>query len=112
MNEISDLGFIAAKLAAIKDEKARMLVGDASLVYNAAQVARYRAMIVELSQYCNSIVFLARMRGWYTKEEHHVVLDCQRQIEECYQQIEKHGTMTLIDSISLLIDGFNQLSRR
>lgn len=112
MNEIIDLGFIAAKLAAIKDEKARMMVGGASLVYNAAQVARYRAMIVELSQYCNCIVFSARMRGGYTEEEHRVVLDCQRQIEECNQQIAKHGTMTLIDGISLLIDGFNQLSRR
>lgn len=45
MNE----AFIAAKIASIKDEKARMMVGSASIVYNIAQVARFRQMIVELS---------------------------------------------------------------
>ncbi len=69
-------------------------------------------MIVELSQYCNCIVFSARMRGGYTEEERRIVMDCKRQIEECYQQMSQHSTMTLLDSISLLIDGFNQLSRR
>lgn len=112
MNEIIDLGFIAAKLVAIKDEKARMIVGGASLIYNASQVARFRSMIVELSQFCNCIVFSAQMRGGYTEEEYRIVMDCQRQIEECHQQMVKHDTMTLLDSISLLIDGFNQLSKR
>lgn len=112
MNEIIDLGFIAAKLATIKNEKARMMVGGASLIYNAAQIARFRSMIVELTQYCNCIVFSARMRGEYTEEEYRIVMDCQRQIEECYQQMAKHDTMTLLDGISLLIEGFNQLSRK
>ncbi len=112
MNEIIDLGFIAAKLAAIKDEKARMMVDGASLIYNAAQVTRFRSMIVELSQYCNYIVFSARMRGEYTEEERRIVMECQRQIEECYQRMAKHDTMTLLDCISLLIEGFNQLSRK
>ncbi len=112
MNEIIDLGFIAAKLAAIKDEKARMIVGGASLVYNAVQIARFRSMIVELSQYCNCIVLSARMRGGYTEEEYRVVMDCQRQIGECSNQIAKYGTMSVIDGISLLIDGLKKLSRQ
>ncbi len=89
-----------------------MMVGGAFLVYNAVQIARFRSMIVELSQYCNCIVFSARMRGGYTAKEYRIVMDYKRQIEECSNQIAKHGTMTLIDGISLLIDGLNQLSRR
>ena len=54
-NSVIDVAFIAAKVAAIKDEKARMIVGGASLVYNVAQIARFRSMIVELSQICNYI---------------------------------------------------------
>ncbi len=89
-----------------------MMVGGASFVYNAVHIARFRSMIVELSQYCNCIVFSARMRGGYTAEEYRIVMDCKRQIEECSNQIAKYGTMTLIDGISLLIDELNQLSRR
>lgn len=33
-NSVIDVAFIAAKVAAIKNEKARMAVGGASLVYN------------------------------------------------------------------------------
>lgn len=112
MNEIIDLGFIVARLAAIKNEKARMMVGGASLVYNTRQIARFRSMIVELSQYCNCIVFSARMRGEYTEEEYRIVMDCQRQIEECGNQIAKYGTMSVIDGISLLIEGLNKLSKQ
>ena len=35
-NSVIDVAFIAAKVAAIKDEKARMIVGGASLVYNSS----------------------------------------------------------------------------
>ena len=42
-NSVIDVAFIAAKVAAIKDEKARMIVGGASLVYNVAQIARFRS---------------------------------------------------------------------
>lgn len=111
MNEIIDLGFIAAKLAAIKDEKARMMVGGVSLAYNIVQIARFRSMIVELSQVCNCIVYSAQIKGWYTQQEYDLVIDCQRQIEECSNQITKHGTMSVIDSISLLIDGLSKLSK-
>ena len=86
-----------------------MIVGGASLVYN---VARFRSMIVELSQICNYIVSKAQIIGSYTQEEYNLAVEYQRQIEECHQQIAKHETMTIIDSISLLIDAFNNLNRR
>lgn len=35
MNEIIDVAFVAAKLATIKDEKAKMVVDSVSLAYNA-----------------------------------------------------------------------------
>ena len=111
-NSAIDIAFIATKIAAIKDEKARMIVGGASLVYNASQMARYRSMIVELSQICSYIVSKAQIIGSYTQDEYNLAVECQRQIEECNQQIAKHGTMTIIDGISLLIDAFNNLSRR
>ena len=69
-NSVIDVAFIAAKVAAIKDEKARMIVGGASLVYNVAQIARFRSMIVELSQICNYIVSKAQIIGSYTLEEY------------------------------------------
>ena len=66
MNDsVIDVAFIAAKVAAIKNEKARMIVGGASLVYNVAQIARFRSMIVELSQICNYIVSKAQIIGRY-----------------------------------------------
>lgn len=111
-NNAIDIAFIATKIAAIKDEKARMIVGGASLVYNASQMARYRSMIVELSQICSYIVSKAQIIGSYTQDEYNLAVECQRQIEECNQQIAKHGIMTIIDGISLLIDAFNNLSRR
>ena len=111
-NSVIDVAFFAAKVATIKNEKARMIVGGASLVYNVAQIARFRSMIVELSQICNYIVSKAQIIGSYTQEEYNLAVDCQRQIEECYQQIAKYGTMTVIDGISLLIDAFSNLNRR
>ena len=112
MNEAVDIAFIAAKVAAMKDEKARMIVGGASLVYNVSQIGRFKAMIVEFSQLCNYIVYIARLRGYYTQEEYNLVIECQHHIEECNQQIAKHGTMTILDGISLLIDGLSSLNKK
>ena len=53
MNNAIDLAFLTAKVATLKDEKAKMIVEGASLAYNITQVARFRSMIVELSQICN-----------------------------------------------------------
>ena len=112
MNEVVDIAFIAAKVAAMKDEKARMIVGGVSLAYNVSQIARFKAMIVEFSQLCNYIVCVARFRGYCTQEEYNIVIECQQHIEDCNRQIAKHGTMTIIDGISLLIDGLSSLNRR
>lgn len=111
-NNVMDVAFIAAKLALIKDEKARMIVGGASIVYNIAQIERFRRMIVELSQICNYIVSKAQLIGSYTQEEYNLAIESQRQIEECNQQISKYGTMTMLDGISLLIDAFSGMNKR
>ena len=62
-NTMIDVAFIAAKVAAIRNEKARMIVGGASLVYNVAQIVRFRSMIGELSQIYNCIVSKAQYIG-------------------------------------------------
>jgi hypothetical protein len=111
-NNVMDVAFIAAKIASIRDEKARMMVGGASIVYNAVQIARYRQMIVELSQICNYIVSKAQLIGSYTQEEYNLAIECQKQIEECNKQIAKYGTMTILDGISLLIDAFSGMNKR
>lgn len=83
MNNAIDLAFLTAKVATLKDEKAKMIVEGASLAYNITQVARFRSMIVELSQICNYIVYKARITGGCTQGEYDLALECQRQIEEC-----------------------------
>lgn len=40
-----------------------MIVEGASLAYNITQIARFRSMIVELSQICSYIVYIARSTG-------------------------------------------------
>lgn len=87
MNELIDIAFIASKIAAIKDEKSRMIAGSASLAYNLTQIMRFRSMIVDLSQQCNCIVYRAQLRGIYTQEELSLALDCQKQIAESNNQI-------------------------
>lgn len=103
MNELVDLGFLAAKVAVIRDEKARMAVDSVSLAYNIVQVNRFRAMISELYQIGNYIAFNVIMRGSYTQQEYDLVMECQRQINECQNQISKHGVMSIIDGMSILI---------
>lgn len=112
MNNAIDLAFLTSKVATLKDEKAKMIVEGASLAYNIIQVARFRSMIVELSQICNYIVYKARITGGYTQGEYDLALECQKQIKECNQQIAKHGTMTVVDGISLLIDMFGDLNKK
>ena len=57
-----------------------MMVGGASIVYNAVQIERYRQMIVELSQICNYIVMKTRVIGSYTQDEYNLAVECQKQI--------------------------------
>lgn len=112
MNNIIDIALMATKLATIKDEKARMMVGGVSVVYNVAQILRFRSMIVELSQICFMIDHKARCRGEYTEGEYKLMQECKREIIACNQEIEKHGVMTVIDGISLLVDAFNNINKR
>lgn len=112
MNEIVDLGFLAAKVAAIGKEKAKMAVDGVSLVYNAMQVNRFWHMMSELYQIGNYIVFNASVRGYCSLQEYNLVLECQRQINDCQNQISKHGVMSVIDGFSLLMDIISASNRR
>ena len=89
-----------------------MIVEGTSLVYNIAQVIRFRSMILELSQICNYIVYKVRITGGCTQWEYDLALECQRQIEECNKQIAKHETMTIVDGTSLLIDMLGNLNKK
>ena len=112
MNEFIDLAFATAKIAAIKDEKAKMIVGGLSLAYNVVQLARFRAMVIELSQICYCIDYQIKLRGGtYTQAEYDTLKECQKQIQECQNHIFKHGVMTAVDCVSLLIDGLNSLNK-
>lgn len=112
MNNIIDLALLAAKVATLKNEKAKMMVESVSLAYNMAQVARFRSIIVELSTICHYIVFNAQIKGTYTQDEYDLALECQRQIEECNQQIAKYNMMTMKDGISLLMGMFGNLNKK
>lgn len=112
MNEIVDFGFLAAKVATIGDEKAKMAVDGASLAYNVAQINRFRSMMSELYQISNYVTFNAQMRGYCTKQEYDLVVECQRHISECQDQINKHGIMTMIDGASLLVGIINTINRK
>ena len=112
MNELVDLGFLAAKVAAIGDEKAKMAVDGVSLAYNVMQINRFRHMISELYQIGNYIVFNASVRGYCTIQEYNIVLECQSQINDCQNQISKHDVLSVIDGFSLLMDILNASNRR
>ena len=112
MNQVLDTAFIAAKLASMNDEKARILVNGASVVYNAAMWSRLETLAVEYSQLCNVIDFHARIRGFYTLEEFNLLHSCKRQIVECNEAISKYKVMTFLDGVTLLIDGFSKLDQR
>ena len=112
MNELVDLGILAAKVAAIGKEKAQMAVDGVSLAYNVMQINRFRHMISELYQIGNYIVFNASVRGYCTMQEYNIVLECQRQIKDCQNKISKHGVISVIDGVSLLMYIINASNRR
>lgn len=108
MNELVDFGFLAAKVAAIGNEKAKMAVDGASLAYNVVQINRFRSMMTELYQ----ISFNARVRGYCTQQEYDLVMECQRQINDCQNRISKYGVMSIIDGVSLLVGIMNSFDKR
>lgn len=112
MNNLIDTAFLAAKIATLNNEKAKLFVDAASFAYNIAEVSRLQSLIVEYSQICNYVVLNAKHKGFYTEEEHKLASDCQRHIQECSQQLSKHRTMTVVDGISLLPDALNGLEKK
>ncbi len=112
MNNLIDTAFLAAKIATLNNEKAKLFVDAASFAYNVAEVSRLQSLIVEYSQICNYVVLNAKHKGFYTEEEHKLASDCQRHIQECSQQLAKHRTMTVVDGISLLLDALNGLEKK
>ena len=112
MNELVDFGFLAAKVAAIGNEKAKMTVDGVSLAYNVVQINRFRSMMTELYQISNYIAFNARVRGYCTQQEYDLVMECQRQINDCQNNISKHGVMSIVDGASLLVGIINTINRK
>lgn len=112
MNELIDLGFLAAKVAAIGNEKAKMTVDGASLGYNLVQVGRFKSMMSELYKIANYVVFNAEIRGYCTKQEYDLVMECYRQISDCQNQISKHGVMSIVDGLSLLVGAITSSNRQ
>ena len=112
MNTLIDTAFLAAKIATLNNEKAKLFVDAASFTYNVAEVSRLQSLIVEYSQICNYVVLNAKHRGYYTEEEYKLASDCQRYIQECSQQLAKHRTMTVVDGISLLLETLNGLEKK
>ena len=69
-------------------------------------------MMSELYQIGNYVVFNADVRGYCTLPEYNLVLECKRQINDCQNQISKHGVMSVIDGFSLLLDVINTSNNR
>ena len=112
MNNLIDTTFLAAKIATLNNEKAKLFVDVASFAYNVAQVSRLQSLIVEYSQVCNYVVLNAKYKGYYTDDEFKLANDCQRHIQECCQQLAKHRVMTVVDGISLLLETLNGLEKK
>ncbi len=111
-NEIIDIGLMAAKVAALNDERARIAVGGASLLYNAGQVAQFQSMVAEYSQLLSTITFRARLYGYTTTQEIHLAKECNEGIQFCQQQMAKHKIIAATDVASLLFETISVLTRK
>ena len=69
-------------------------------------------MIAELTQLCSSITLMASFRGYYTEVEYNTAVECKKQLLECNSMLKRHGVMSILDYVSLLIDGLNMLDRQ
>lgn len=112
MTEPIDIAFLAAKIAALKDEKAKIFVDAASLVYNVAMVNRLANIQKEYISVCCTIEQVARLRGYCTQEEYNWALECKHHIEECEMELRKHKVMTAIDFTSLVVSGLLMLRNK
>ena len=107
-----DIAFLVAKAAALKDEKAKILVDGASLVYNAAMVNRLTHIQKDYISICCTIDQVASLRGYCTQEECNLALECKHHIEECEMELRKHKVMTAIDFTSLVVSGLLMLKHK
>ena len=112
MSQSIDIALLAAKLATLNDEKARLVINATSFAYNVAEVSRLQSLLVEYSQICHYVVLNAKYRGYYTDEESKLVHDCQRHVTECTQLLAKHRTMTVVDGISLIVEMMHELEKK
>lgn len=112
MTEPIDTAFLAAKVAALKDEKAKIFVDAASLTYNVAMVNRLMNIQRELISVCCTIDQVSRFRGYCTQEEYNVALECHRHIQECENELLKHKVMTAFDCASLVVSGLSMLLKK
>ena len=69
-------------------------------------------MMTELYQISNYIAFNARVRGYCTQQEYNLVMECQRQINDCQNRICKYGVMSIVDGASLLVGIINTINRK
>ena len=111
MTEPIDTAFLAAKIAALKDEKAKIFVDAASLVYNVAMVNRLTNIQKEYISVCCTIEQVARLRGYCIREEYNLAIECKHHIEECEVELRKHKVMTAVDFTSLVVSGLLMLRK-
>lgn len=107
-----DIAFLSAKASALKDEKAKILVDAASLVYNAAMVNRLTHIQKDYISNCCAIDQIASLRGHCTQEEWNLALECKHHIEECKMEIRKRKVMTAIDFTGLVVSGLLMLRKK
>ncbi len=112
MNELIDVSFLAAKVAALRDEKAKLFVDAASFAYNLTMVNRLMNIQRELISVCCTIDQVSRFRGYCTQEEYNVALECHRHIQECENELLKHKVMTAFDCASLVVSGLSMLLKK
>ena len=110
-SELIDISLLAAKVATMNDEKARMITGSVSLAYNATQFANFKSMAANYSEIL-SVLSLKSKYGVLTPQEVALAQQCYDGIESCNQQLAKHGTLAAIDIASMLFDVISQSSKK
>lgn len=112
MTQPIDIAFLVAKVATLKDEKAKILVDGASLAYNVAMVNRLMNVQKEYISICCTIEQVSRLRGYCTQEEYSLALECQHHIAECESELRKHKVMTAVDFTGLVVSGLTMLMKK
>lgn len=108
-NELIDLGFMAAKVAALQNDYAKMAVDGVSLAYNAVQIANYKAMITDYTQMLSVLSFSVQRKGYVTEQESQLAQACNNGIQQCQAQVLKHGIIAATDVASLIFGAINQV---